>query len=150
MEDGHTIELLSIGLVDRRGNYYEAANIEADQSKANDWVKSNVLPHLPPVGDPRWKTRAQIREDILHFIPPKAGRPRFWTYFGSYDWVVFCQLFGKMIDLPLHFPKYTMDLKQLSTEKGDPIHPPQTGTQHNALSDACWNRELHLYLERLR
>ena len=38
--------------------------------------------------------------------------PKFYAYFADYDWVVFCWLFGKMIDLPKRFPMYCIDLKQ--------------------------------------
>lgn len=36
----------------------------------------------------------------------------FYGYYADYDWVVFCWLFGKMIDLPKGFPMYCIDLKQ--------------------------------------
>lgn len=39
-------------------------------------------------------------------------QPEFWGYYGDYDWVVFCSLFGKMINLPQGFPMYLRDLKQ--------------------------------------
>lgn len=45
------------------------------------------------------------------------ARPEFYTYYGAYDHVAFCWLFGKMIDLPKGFPMYTIDLKQILDEK---------------------------------
>jgi len=36
----------------------------------------------------------------------------FYAYYADYDWVVFCQLFGTMNDLPKGFPVYCIDLKQ--------------------------------------
>lgn len=39
--------------------------------------------------------------------------PEFYGYYSDYDWVVFCQLFGKMINLPNGFPMYCIDLKQM-------------------------------------
>lgn len=47
--------------------------------------------------------------------------PEFYTYYGAYDWVVLCWLFGKMINLPKGFPMYTHDLKQLIDEKAEEI-----------------------------
>lgn len=41
----------------------------------------------------------------------------FYAYYADYDWVVFCSLFGKMIDLPNGFPMYCRDLKQVFDEK---------------------------------
>lgn len=105
MEDGVTIELLSIGLVREDGQTYYAEPAEADRSKANPWVKENVLPYLTgPV-----KPRSVIAEEIREFVGP---RPEFWTWYGSYDWVDLCQLYGRMVDL-----------------------------QHHALSDAKWLKD---------
>lgn len=36
----------------------------------------------------------------------------FYAYYADYDWVAFCWLFGKMMDLPKGFPMYCIDLKQ--------------------------------------
>lgn len=36
----------------------------------------------------------------------------FYGYYADYDWVLFCSLFGRMIDLPKDFPMYCNDLKQ--------------------------------------
>ena len=46
---------------------------------------------------------------------------QFYGYFADYDWVVFCWLFGKMIDLPKGFPMYCIDLKQTLDEKAEPL-----------------------------
>ena len=68
----------------------------------------------------------------------------------GYDWVVFCQLFGAMIDLPTGFPMFCRDIKQVAVQMGNPSLPHQSPeAEHNALSDAKWNREAHQYLERL-
>lgn len=45
------------------------------------------------------------------------AQPEFYGYYSSYDHVVLCWLFGKMIDLPKGFPMYTIDLKQIFDEK---------------------------------
>jgi len=41
----------------------------------------------------------------------------FYAYYADYDWVVFCWLFGRMIDLPTGFPMSCKDLKQMLDEK---------------------------------
>ena len=38
--------------------------------------------------------------------------PKFYGYYCDYDWVVFCWLFGKMIDLPKGFPMFAFDIQQ--------------------------------------
>ena len=47
----------------------------------------------------------------------KNREPEFYAYYADYDWVVFCWLFGKMMDLPEGFPMYCRDLKQMLDEK---------------------------------
>jgi hypothetical protein len=82
------------------------------------------------------KTKQQIKEDILKFC---GKNPEFWGYYCDYDWVLFCQIFGKMLDLPEHFPKFCLDIKQnmyqIGKEKKD-LNIPKNELEHNALSDA--------------
>jgi hypothetical protein len=134
IEDGRTIDLLSIGLVREDGQTYYAEPAEADRSRADEWVQANVLPHLTGPVLPR----AQIAAEIREFVGPA---PEFWAYFADYDWVVLCQLYGRMINLPDGWPMYCRDLKQYAVERG--IHDlheltQQEGNEHNALDDAEW------------
>ena len=43
--------------------------------------------------------------------------PIFVGYYSDYDWVLFCSLFGTILDLPDTYPKYCIDLKQTLDEK---------------------------------
>lgn len=52
-----------------------------------------------------------------------------------------------MIDLPKHFPKFCMDLKQLAVMRGNPTLPKQESGEHDALADARWNMHVHRFLE---
>lgn len=167
IEDRKTIDLISIGLVCDDGREYYACNDECDLSKANAWVKKNVLIHLPSKycgvnpSDPSvslsvkqeiltWKTRDKIASEIVEFVygtderPTIEGyldtKPEFWGYYCDYDWVVFCQLFGTMIDLPKGFPMYCRDIKQECDRLGNPKLPEQGKGEHHALSDARWNK----------
>lgn len=140
------IDLISIGLVCADGREYYAVNEDHDPKTVNPWVRENVLPHLPVKG-PLWRSRKAIKEDLLGFFSV-SQRPEMWAYYSAYDFVLFCQLFGTMIDLPDHLPKFCMDLKQLSVEVGSPRHPKQTGLQHDALEDARYNKELFEFLRK--
>ena len=64
IENGKTIELLSIGLVKDDNSEYYAESAEVDKSLANDWVKENVLVHL--TGEV--KPRVQIAREIFEFV----------------------------------------------------------------------------------
>jgi hypothetical protein len=132
IEDGKTIDLISIGIVAEDGREYYAENFECDTDRASDWVRQNVFPHLT---GPR-KTRNLITREIVAFV---GERPEFWAYYADYDWVVLCQLFGRMIDLPKGWPKYCRDVKQ-EADRLNLRLPPQAGTEHHALSDARWTR----------
>lgn len=130
------------------------------------------------------KTNAQIAFEVLNFVhgyndignwlgtlneyyqAQKKSEPKelveFYAYYGAYDWVAFCWIFGKMIDLPKGFHMYCRDLKQILDEKemarqdgtdmvelrNLPTYPKQEN-EHNALADAKWNKELYYFLNTL-
>lgn len=81
--------------------------------------------------------------DLMHRKDP----PIFYAYYADYDWVLFCSLFGRMIDLPKGYPMYCRDLKQMLDELGlDDFWKDQnvpTSNEHNALDDARWNKRLY-------
>jgi len=130
-----TIDLISIGIVsqDNRELYLESS--EVDRGEFDEWLLANVAPHLQGRGVPR----PTIRDAIIDFIG-NDPRPQFWAYFADYDWVVFCWLFGRMVDLPPHFPRYCRDFKQYMDEHGIKRSqlPEKPASAHNALSDAQW------------
>ena len=145
IEDGKTIELVSIGIVAEDGREYYAEPIEAIPhfERADPWVKENVLVHLTGAR----KSRAEIAAEIVAFVGEK---PEFWAYYADYDWVVLCQLFGRMIDLPKGWPMFCRDVKQRCVDVGNPTLPKQTSTEHNALADAIWTRQAWDFLELYR
>jgi hypothetical protein len=182
IEDGRTIELISIGIVSEDGREHYAINYDCDFEKASNWVKENVLSQLPekplPGFDPEplkqgWRNKGAIAHDVAEFCgceisekksPSKeeilrgklwdiqlrsdASKPEFWGYYADYDWVVFCQLFGTMMDLPKGFPRYCRDIKQLCDEIGNPQLPEQGKRVHNALADARWNKQAWEFLRK--
>ncbi len=83
------------------------------------------------------------------FVLNKEPYHEFYGYYADYDWVLFCSLFGTMMDLPLGFPMYCRDLKQnmdlSGKDKIDSGYPKQEN-EHNALSDAKWNYKLYKFL----
>jgi hypothetical protein len=142
IEDGRTIDLLSIGVVAEDGREYYAEIAEADHSRASQWVKDNVIVHLRGNAKPR----KQVAEEIAAFVGEK---PQFWAYYADYDWVALCQLYGTMMDLPEGWPMYCRDLKQRTDEQGGGVRlPEQTSTEHHALADAKWTRDAWEWLHR--
>lgn len=101
-----------------------------------------------------WRSLDQIADDIRAFMDPEAyGKPEIWAYYADYDWVVFCQIFGAMVDLPKSFPMYCRDIKQEADRLEEWIRgfnsapdyklrlPEQGKGEHHALADARWNRK---------
>lgn len=150
LEDGSTIDLISIGIVAEDGREFYAVNLDADWSRihSHTWLEQNVVPHLPSYGGKAWQTREQIRAGVRMFL---TGRPELWADYCAYDHVVLAQLFGPMVNLPDHIPMFTNDVRALAgwlraTERD---LPPQYGNQHDALADARHVKAIHAYLAEL-
>lgn len=139
IDTGSLVHLLSIGMVRKDGATYYAEPAETDRSLAGDWVRKNVLPHMRgPI-----KPRATIRDEIVEFC---GESPEFWGYYVAYDWLLLSQLFGRMLDVPAHWPNFAFDLQQLRALAGVRDLPPPIGTEHNALDDARWTRLAWAYV----
>jgi hypothetical protein len=145
IEDGHTIDLISVALVTLDGREFYRENSDADFSRASPWVHENVIPHLTGHAVPHWV----IREEIVDFVNQDPTPPMFMGYYADYDWVAICQLFGTMLDLPTGWPKWCYDLKQLAFDKGNPRLPQQAEGAHNSLHDARHNRDVYNFLMAL-
>lgn len=141
---GKPIQLISIGVVSEDGRKYYAISREYNSADANQWVKDNVLPGVELQSAVQPKALAAIREEILAFVG--SEKPEFWGYYADYDWVVFCQIFGTMSELPQGWPMYCRDIKQLCDSMGNIRLPEQKSTEHNALNDALWNLSAFEYL----
>lgn len=141
IEDGRTIDLISIGIVAEDGREFYAESWAVDWSKASQWVLDNVKTHLTQTNV---LDRGDMKRAVLEFIG--TDKPEFWGYYADYDWVVFCQLFGTMMDLPKGFPMYMRDIKQLCDSLGNPKLPEQGKGEHHALADAKWNKLAYEFL----
>lgn len=157
-----TIDLISIGMVCEDGREFYAESSETDWSKASQWVRDNVRAQLSYVGESLppnivytydkgrggYGTRSGIASELKRFVT--GDDPEFWAYYSDYDWVVFCWLFGTMLDLPEHYPMFCRDIKQWAVDLGDPQLPKQEGGEHNALEDARWVRDTYTFLSNLQ
>lgn len=168
IEDGSTIGLISIGMVDDAGNEFYAVNRHAPWRRIADhaWLNDNVVPQLPRLhGDARLHMYCLSRYGRKHnpcmldfshpdmmACPTIAQRVEnfvgtdpveLWAYYGAYDHVALSQLFGTMMGLPSGVPMFTHELMQLWEQAGQPEKPAQSN-EHNALADARWNRDVWL------
>lgn len=162
LEDGRSIELISIGMVDDQGREYYAVNRNALWHRiANEpWLMENVIPSLPRAFDgagrprsetccgidfdhPDVKPIARIADEVRAFIVRDPDQPvELWAWYGAFDHVRLAWLWGRMIDLPAGVPMFTHDLRQWQSQLGSPWLPKQPSalTAHNALDDARFNR----------
>lgn len=143
IEDGKTIDLISIALVREDGLAYYAISSEFDESKASQWVRDNVISKLDPATERI--PRKQIAAEILEFIGD--DKPEFWGYFADYDWVVICQLYGAMMKLPKGWPMFCHDTIQLASIVNRPQFPKLPPEKaHSALEDARWTKDFYYFL----
>lgn len=163
IENGETIDLISIGMVaeDGREYYGISRDFSLGALQRNPWLMANVAPSLPlkahSSGGPwdtdhadygRVLTRRALADDVRTFIQATPDA-QLWAWYAAYDHVALCQLWGRMIDLPHHVPMFTNDLKQEAVRLGDPSMPTQEAGEHNALADARHNLAMARFLESL-
>jgi hypothetical protein len=139
IEDGTTIEFVSIGVVAEDGREFYAVSTEFDPVRAIDWVRRNVLDKLPGPADPAWRPLARIRADLLAFLTEADEPIELWAWMSAYDHVVLAQLWGDMRALPRAIPRFTHELRQRWEDVGSPPLPAAPAHQHDALADARHN-----------
>ncbi|OHT86573.1 polyadenylate-specific 3'-exoribonuclease AS [Mycobacteroides saopaulense] len=144
IDDGRTIELISIGMVAEDGREYYAVSTAFDPQQAGPWVRQHVLPKLPALSSPLWRSRGQIRDELAEFMGLNGGGGpadpiELWAWVGAYDHVALCQLWGPMTALPQPVPRFTLELKQLWVDLGRPAMPKRPADSHDALVDARFN-----------
>lgn len=122
--------------------------------------------HNTKIPDTYWKSGVN-GEGYKHNKALIYNQPEFYAYYADYDWVLFCSLFGRMIDLPKGFPMYCRDLKQMLDDcymHQETKHPNETRLEswlryakshpeypvnkqeHNAVADAKFNKDLYDFI----
>lgn len=157
LENGITIDLISIGLHAEDGREYYAVNADCQwyMVTQHKWLMDNVVPYLPTkqtkhllkldLEHDSVRLKIDIARDVKHFLQ-ETPNPELWGWYSAYDHVVLCQLFGRMIDLPRGIPMWTNDIRQEFHRKGNPHPPKQELKEHHALEDARWNRVAHNFI----
>lgn len=164
LEDGKTIDTISIGMLREDGKEYYAVNAGVVWLRVwrHEWLRANVIPHLPTYESqlmgqpyraldrthPEVKPKAQIAEEVSEFFFDTAklsGEVELWGWYSAYDHVALAQLFGPMIDRPMFMPMYTNDIRQEFQRLGNPAHN-MPEANHNALADAHYHKKLHEFI----
>ena len=165
-EDGKTIDGISMGVVNMDNGkelYLVFNDFDTRRVAADNWLMANVMPSIEHtthvsvdfqgakvvrdlmVTDPNSVTREEGAVMLQNFVEGDDNI-EWWNWYGAYDHVMLCQLFGRMIDLPKGFPKWSNDIKQLHKQAGYPAMPKQPAGLHNALEDARFNIVRYNYL----
>ena len=122
-------------LINKYGKSNQQIAEEVYEFCSNDYHKGNNL------------TFNQRKEYSLY----DKFKPEFYGYYSDYDWVVFCWLFGKMIDLPKGFPMFAFDIQQQIEEykidKEQLLKEVPQISCHNALQDAIWNKDAYNWIQ---
>jgi hypothetical protein len=149
------IQLVSIGMIREDGTELYRINPESlSNVSKHPWLSVNVGPYLPIKASPgilEWDEQHpeyqyvsmsldNLITDVLAFI---QGTPNveLWAYYGAYDHVVLCQLFGSMAELPAGVPMFTHDVQQLIEVRPQVKLPAEPWKIHHALDDARWARD---------
>ena len=172
--------LISIGLVTPTGAAFYAEFTDYDRSQVDDFIARQVLANTVWLNGSDQEIlqntestsqnlttccgdRRLVRQHLENWLG-QLGNVQVWADHVSYDWVLFCELFGGALHIPAGIHYIPMDLCTFlschgydsdcnrAAFAGDyaPAHPndpdiPALGRQHNALYDArmslgCFNR----------
>lgn len=164
--------LISIGLISEDGKTFYAESRDYDKSQVDDWIQENVINNLTLT-----KKMERLIEKDENFAEWHDGscvcfayspaiknqleiwlkqfdKVEIWSDCLSYDWMLFCQLFGHAMNVPEHVYYIPFDLCTLFKVKGvDPDISREayaeledaSNRKHNALHDAmmikkCYDR----------
>lgn len=162
--------LISLALVSEDGRSFYAEFTDYNKEQVDDWLEQNVLKHLHLKDGHRdhdglahsvCGSREVVREALQEFLA-RFESVRIWGDHLSYDWVLFCELFGGNRYLPEYIDPVPLDFATLLQHHGlntgldrydyakDISDDEPSGhhlQKHNALYDAlilraCYNRLL--------
>jgi len=102
-------------------------SIFRDSGKSRQEIANEVFAFVNPISEEGSLNDNQWNKHLNKYrvLASENRSIDFYGYHADYDWVVFCQLFGKMMDLPKGFPMYCKDLKQMFDEKADSMSSEQ-------------------------
>jgi len=156
--------LISIGIVSDCGKTFYAEFTDYDKKQVDEWLQTNVIDNLYlSVMDNNaslneWRLIANteaIKEALERWIE-QFESVQVWSDCLSYDWVLFCQIFGHAFKIPKNVYYIPFDICPLLLQaEGDADVSREEyaekyievggGKKHNALWDAyvikaCYNR----------
>lgn len=154
---------ISIGMVTEDNQYFYGEFTDYDKLQIDPWIKDNVIKNLsdiPAVPEEDLMTasgrRVGIKDSMRIFFEFNGLSQKGIEFYGdclSYDWVLFCELFGGALYLPKYIYYIPFDISTMFKMKGvDPDISREEfagfrkeESKHNALFDAmiikkCYER----------
>lgn len=176
IEDGKTIDLISIGIVCQDGRTLYRQNSECDFSKASDWVWRNVYPHLGHFDMRGKRSCSEQKRSIGSGLQQRTETPCSHSTDDPCPWarrseirdaaLEFCDVekygkpefwgyyadydwvvFCQLFGPMIKLPKgFQMFCKDIKQAAGDARIPKPDVEIHHALSDAMWIKDAYDFL----
>lgn len=161
--------LISIGLIAETGESFYAELDDYDKTQLDEWLQSNVISklRLQQKGltsrgnhSEYYGNKRQLATYLSTWLS-QFEQVEMWSDCLSYDWVLFCQIFGHAFNIPKNVYYIPFDICTLFKEKGiDPdisreeftsemINAIAVNKKHNALYDAEVIRLCHRKLSTI-
>lgn len=160
--------LISIGLVADDGQTFYAELNDFDESQIDEWIQDNVISNLrlgkyEGVGNEWFHpdkvelkcNKSTLKIKLNHWFE-QFDKVEIWSDCLSYDWVLFCDIFGTAFDIPSNIYYIPFDLStmfKLCNIDPDISREEFSGIKHlrkhNSLDDAIVIRECYEELERV-
>lgn len=117
--------LISIGIVAESGQTFYAELTDYDNTQVDDWIKENVISNLflteydNSASLHEWKLKGtkQLLRSALTAWLIQFEHVQIWSDCLSYDWVLFCQIFGHAFQVPKNVYYIPMDICPLLLER---------------------------------
>jgi len=148
--------LISIGLIAESGEKFYAELTDYDKTQVNDWIQENVVDklhlteHDSTATPGNWVIKGNLKnvKGALTVWIEQFEKVEIWSDCLSYDWVLFCDIFGHAFNIPKNIYYIPFDICTLFKAKGiDPdisrekfaygeVYSEMLAKKHNALWDA--------------
>jgi hypothetical protein len=143
-ETSERLFLISLALRAEDGRELYLISSEFSRADCNEWVQTHVLPKL--ITETTQHGKPCMLSEFPTLIESFIGNdysPEFWGWISAYDWVLFCRLWGTLLNIPPTFPYNCFDCKQLVKMQGMDGIPAKEPEAHNALVDARWIEKVY-------
>jgi len=145
--------LISLGLISECGKTFYAEFTDYDKTQVDDWLQTNVFDNLLLQGEGIYVgldfpdtsmilgDTSHIKNYLIEWLS-QFESVQIWSDCLSYDWVLFCDLFGGAMNTPKSVYYIPFDIATvMKIERFDPDVSREefsgiVGSKHNALHDA--------------